>query len=147
MMSPALMGFQVPADGKTVKLPEGAIPSKGLEVPPISLNRTEKTLNIMVGNDKPALKAYTSKTPELFIFSMNGKRYYDTLATVMSGLKAGGKDKAIADMMNSMGGMTGNMQEEISADKRGLVINYHMQFTDGLETDIKKDVVKEKQND
>ena len=131
MLSPKLMGFQVPSDGSTVKLPDGAIPSKkGQAVPDIYLSRTAKNLNIMVGNDKPALKDYKSDTAEIMSISLDGKRYYGQLANIMKMMpKGSSKDAADASkMMESMGDMMGNIDEIFSADKRGLVINYSVKY-------------------
>jgi len=130
MFSPALMGFQVPADGSTVKLPKGAIPSRGMPLPEISLNRTKDTLNIMIGNDKPKLKDYKSDKPEILSFGMDGKRYYEKFTQLMKAIpQAKGADQDQATkMMEAMGKMSGKIQQEVTADKRGLVINYHMQY-------------------
>jgi len=132
MMSPALMGFQVPADGTAVKLPEGAIPSKGVPMPPVFISRSDKSLNIMVGNDKPALKDYSSKTPEIMILAMDGKRYYEKVSSIIktlpkSSMKSSADDEALK-MIDSMGGLMGSITEEVSADERGLVIDYHFTY-------------------
>lgn len=130
MLSPKLMGFQVPSDGSTVKLPAGTIPSKGQATPDVYLSRTAKSLNIMVGNDKPALKDYKSDTAEIMSISLDGKRYYGQLANIMKMMpKDSSKDAADASkMMESMGDMMGNIEEIFSADKRGLVINYSVKY-------------------
>lgn len=125
MMSPAMMGFQVPADGSVVKLPEGAIPSAGIPVPPISVSRTENTLNLMVGNDKPTLVDYSSSIPEILISGMNSKRYYEKLSELMPMNVA---DETSMKIINSMGDMTGNVDTVISADGRGLAINYKIEY-------------------
>lgn len=136
MMSPPLMGFQIPADGKAVKLPDGAIPAKGMPVPPIYLSRSAKSLNIMVGNKEPKLIDYSSKTPEIMSFGMDGKRYYEKLTSVMKVLpdsnvtvksSTGDKDDAIK-MMETVGKLMGKYQQEVTADKRGLVVNYHVTY-------------------
>ena len=130
MLSPALMGFKVPADGTVVKLPEGAIPTKGLPVPPISISRTENTLNLMVGNDKPALKKYLSGVPAIMIMGINSKRYYEKLSSIMKPMAGKSSDQTIINMMSSIGDTAGNVQQEITADKRGLAFNYHIQYED-----------------
>ena len=61
MMSPALAGLKVRKDGSPVQLPAGAIPSKGMPVPPLSISRSDTAINIMIGNDKPELKDYKSE--------------------------------------------------------------------------------------
>lgn len=130
MFSPALMGFKVPTDGTTVKLPKGAVPSRGLPVPEIFLNRTKDTLNIMVGNDKPKLKEYKKDTPEILSFSMDGKRYYEKFSQIMKAMpQTKGEDQEqVSKMMESIGKMSGTTQQEVTADKRGLIINYHIQY-------------------
>ncbi len=134
MMSPALAGFKVPEDGTPVKLPAGAIPSKGMPVPPLSISRGAKSLNIMVGNDKPELKDYKSETPEMMVIAVDGKRYYEIIGNVMKvlpkpkGMKADDSDDEALNLMTTMGNMMGKIKEEIFADKRGLVINYHVQY-------------------
>lgn len=130
MMSPALAGLKVPKDGSSVKLPEDAIPSRGMPVPPLSISRSDTAINIMIGNDKPELKDYKSEMPEILSIAMDGKRYYEIITKVMKTLPKpkDSKDEAAIEMMESMGGMMGKIQEEIYADKRGLVIEYHVQY-------------------
>ena len=130
MMSPAMMGLKIPEDGTPVKLPEGAIPSKGMPLPPIFLSRSAKSLNVMIGNDKPKLKPYTNKLPEMMSFGMDGKRYYEKLTAVMKALpqtKASNGEDPLK-MLEKMGKTMGNYQQEITADKRGLVIDYHVSY-------------------
>ncbi len=130
MMSPALAGLKIPKDGSPVQLPAGAIPSKGMPLPPLSVSRSDTAINIMMGNDKPLLKDYKSDTPEIMSSAMDGKRYYEILAKVIKTMPKpkGSKDDAVTEMMESMGGMMGKVQQEIHADKRGLVIDYHLQY-------------------
>ena len=130
MMSPALAGLKVPKDGSPVKLPAGAIPSRGMPVPPLSISRSDTAINIMIGNDKPELKDYKSETPEMMSMAMDGKRYYEIITKVLKTLPKpkDGKDDAAIEMMESMGGMMGKIEEEIYADKRGLVIDYRIQY-------------------
>lgn len=132
MMSPGLMGFQVPEDGSSVELPKGVIPSKGVPLPPVYLSRSAKSLNIMVGNDKPEMKDYSSKTPEIMVFAMDGKRYYEKLSGILKTLPKAKvqtrKDEDAMKLIESMGGMAGNMTQEIFADDRGLVMNYHVKY-------------------
>jgi len=132
MMSPGLANLKVPADGTAVKLPAGAIPSKGMPIPPISISRSDKAINFMIGNDKPELKDYKGEKPEIMTFAVDGKRYYEIIGNV---LKVAPKSKTtgmdseeLAEMMSSMGGMMGKVHQEVSADKRGLVIDYHIQY-------------------
>ncbi len=132
MMSPKLMGFKLPSDGTAVKLPDGAIPTKGQPLPDIYLSRSDKSLNIMVGNNKPKLKFYKKTVPEITSFSMDMKRYYKKLASIMSKIpRQKGKDEdgeKVIKMMSSIGDMMGEYQQEVIADKRGLVINYHVNY-------------------
>jgi hypothetical protein len=114
-----------------VKIPAGAIPSKGLPVPPLSISRSKDSINIMIGNDKPNLVDYKSDVPELMSFAVDGKRYYEIITNVMKAIPARkGKDgmEDMTEMMENMGGMMGKVKEEITADKRGLVVNYHIQY-------------------
>ena len=141
MFSPSLMGFKVPADGTAVKLPEGAIPTRGIQVPPIYLSRTDKTLNLMVGNDKPALKKYNNDIPAIMVMGMDSKRYYEKLSSIMPKGSAS-SDQAAMNMLTSIGDMAGNIQQEISADKRGLAFNYHVQYNDIKEAKKNAEVVK-----
>jgi len=134
MLSPKLMGFQVPTDGSVVKLPDGAIPSKGQPVPDIYLSRSAKSLNIMVGNKKPALKEYKGENPEILSIHLDGKRYYEKLSSVMkmvpkpASSKNQPDEKDVAKMMEQMGSMMGNVDEIIYADKRGLVVRYNIAY-------------------
>ena len=131
MVSPKLMGFKVPTDGTTVKLPKGVIPAKGLPVPPIYLSRSAKSLNLMVGNDKPSLKDYKRSTPEIMSFAMDGKRYYQQLAQIMKTLPSGGDSadqEEVSNIMEAMGEMMGSYDQQVTADKRGLVLSYQIQY-------------------
>ena len=128
MMSPAMMGFKVPDDGSTVQLPAGAIPSKGKPVPPIFLSRTENSLNIMVGDDKPAMTDYKADVAQMSFSGMDGKRYLEKFASIMKSLPNMSKDQDELKMLEAAGGMSGKVLSETSADKRGLVINYHLQY-------------------
>jgi len=133
MMSPPLAQLKIPEDGTPVKLPAGAIPSRGLPVPPLSISRSKESINIMIGNDKPTLVDYKSDVPELMSFAMDGKRYYEIITNVMKSLptaKNNNKNEMedVTAMMETMGGMMGKVKQEITADKRGLVINYHVQY-------------------
>jgi hypothetical protein len=132
MMSPGLMGFKVPEDGSSVELPKGVIPSKGVPLPPVFLSRSDKSLNIMVGNKKPAMKDYSSKTPEIMIFALDGKRYYEQLTSVIKTIPKAkvkdGKDAEAMKLIESMGRMAGFMTQEVFADDRGLVVTYHVKY-------------------
>lgn len=131
MFSPKLMGFKVPTDGSNVKLPDGAIPAKGMPVPPIYLNRSAKTLNIMVSNDKPSLIDYKSTKPEIMSFAMDGKRYYQQIAQIMKTFPSKGgqnESKKLADIMETTGEMMGRYDQQVTADKRGLVVNYQIHY-------------------
>jgi len=128
MMSPAMMGFKVPDDGSTVQLPAGAIPSKGKPVPPIFLSRTENSLNIMVGDDKPAMTDYKADVAQISFSGMDGERYLEKFASIMKSLPNMSKDQDELKMLEAAGGMSGKVLSETSADKRGLVVNYHLQY-------------------
>ena len=134
MLNPGFATLKVPTDGKTITIPKELIPSKGTELPPISLSQGDKKLNIMLGNDKPKLVDYKSKKSEIISFSMDGKRYYEKLAKIMEGMPvsknkvAGKEQKDAISLFKSIGEMSGKFKQEISADKRGLVIDYHVQY-------------------
>ncbi len=128
MMSPAMMGFKVPDDGSTVQLPAGAIPSNGKAVPPIYLSRSENLLNIMVGDDKPAMAEYKTDTPQISFSGMDGKRYFKKFASIMKSMPNLSKEQDQLKILETIGGMSGKVLSETSADKRGLVINYHLQY-------------------
>ncbi len=134
MLNPRLMGFQLPKDGSVVELPKGAIPSKGMPLPPIFVSRGEKVLNILVGDKKPNLIEYAKKIPEMMSFSMDGTRYYEVIASIMKSIpkskysKGTDEAKQAADAMQKVSKMMGSFQKEITADKRGLVINYHINY-------------------
>lgn len=134
MLNPGFAKLKVPTDGKSITIPKELIPSKGTELPPISLSQSDKTLNVMLGNDKPKLVDYTSKKPEILSFSLDGKRYYEKMAKIMEAMpvskdkKTGKEQKDAISLFKSIGGMSGKFKEEISADERGLVIDYHVQY-------------------
>lgn len=130
MVNPAFMMLKIPADGKPVKIPANLIPSKNASIPPIYLSRGEKQLNIMVGNDKPTLTDYKSTEPEIMSFSIDEKRYYEKMSSVMKAIPGSDnkQDKDTADMIKSMSGMMGKGFQRIYGDKRGLVIDYHVRY-------------------
>ncbi len=123
MMAPPLMSLKIPDDGSAVKLPEGIIPSRGAPVPDIYLSKSEASLNIMVGNDKPSLVEYKNDKPQMSFSGIDGKRYMETIANVMKNAMPDNKD---LKMLESAGSMSGKFLSETSADKRGLVINYNL---------------------
>ncbi len=131
MMAPPIASLKLPEDGSVVKLPEGIIPSRGMKTPDIFLSRTEKAINIFVGNDKPALKVHSNDTAEISFTSMDIKSYMDTFAGIMDSfpdeIKNSG-DMAEMDMLKKIGSMGGKFYSTTSADKRGLVINYHLKY-------------------
>jgi hypothetical protein len=132
MVNPGFATLKVPADGSVVKIPKELIPSKGKPVPPLSLSRGKNALNVMVGNDKPSLLDYKADKPEIMSFGMDGKRYYEKLGAFMQALPVTGgeqiEQKEALDLITSMGKVSGQFKEEIYADKRGLVIDYHVQY-------------------
>jgi len=128
MMSPGLAQLKVPEDGTPVKLPAGVIPSKGLPVPPLSISRSDKSLNIMVGNDKPELVDYKGEKKEMMTFAVDGKRYNEILGNIMKNIPQSKSTPDISKMMTAMGKLMANIKEEITADKRGLVIDYHIKY-------------------
>ena len=131
MMAPPIMALKIPEDGSVVKLPEGLIPSRGVKAPDIYLSRTEKAVNIFVGNDKPALKAHSNKTSEISFSSMDIGGYMNTLTSIMDALPAAAKQQADMpdlEMLKKIGSAGGKMYSTTSADKRGLVINYHLKY-------------------
>ncbi|GAA0419777.1 hypothetical protein GCM10009133_30240 [Cocleimonas flava] len=125
MMAPPLMSLKIPEDGSAVKLPDGLIPSRGQPVPDIYLSKSDKSLNIMVGNDKPSLVEYKNDKPQISFSGIDGKRYMEKIASIMKKAMPDNKD---VEMMESVGGMSGKFLSETSADKRGLVINYHLMY-------------------
>ena len=125
MMAPPLMSLKIPDDGSAVKLPEGVIPSRGAPVPDIYLSKSEKSLNIMVGNDKPSLIEYKNDKPQMSFSGIDGKRYMEKLSSIMKKAMPDNKDM---EMLESAGTMSGKFLTETSADKRGLVINYNLMY-------------------
>jgi len=132
MMVPPLMSLNIPEDGSVVKLPEGFIPKRGsAPQPEIFLSRTEKAINIFVGNDKPALKAHSNETPEISFSSMDIQGYLKTIAGIIDSLPAAAKNQADMpdmEMLKKIGEAGGKMYSTTSADKRGLAINYHIEY-------------------
>ena len=131
LFSPVLRNFKIPADGTSIKLPNGALPIPKIELPPIWINRTERTLNLLIGTNTFNLKEYFSGPPALFIMAMNSQRYYEKLSAFLDSIKGGETSKSdIKKMMSAIGNNAGNIQQEIYADKRGLAFNYHIQYDD-----------------
>ena len=132
MVNPAFATLKVPADGSPVTIPKELIPSKGQPVPPLSLSRGKNSLNIMVGNDKPSLVDYKSDQSNMMTFAMDGKRYYEKLGKIMQAMPTPKKEKQEQEdalkLITSMGKISGKLKEEIYADKRGLVVDYHIQY-------------------
>ena len=125
------MSLKIPDDGSVVKLPDGLIPSRGVKAPDIFLSRTEKAINIFVGNDKPALNAHSNETPVISFSSMDLGGYMKTITGIIDALPAGAKDAAQMpdlEMLKKIGEVGGKIYSTTSADKRGLAINYHIQY-------------------
>jgi hypothetical protein len=134
LFSPVLRNFKIPADGTSIKLPNGALPIPKIELPPIWINRSERTLNLLVGANTFNLKEYFSGPPAMFIMAMNSKRYYEKLSTFLDSIKRSKtSEPGIKEMMSAIGNNAGNIQQEIYADKRGLAFNYHIQYGDAEE--------------
>ncbi len=145
LFSPALRNFKIPADGTSIKLPDGALPVSKIDLPPIWINRTERTLNLLIGTNTFNLKEYFSGPPAILIMAMNSKRYYEKLTSFLGSLEQNESDANITEMMSAIGNTTGNVQQEIYADKRGLALNYHIQFSDNGESTKKTSSEKENQ--
>ena len=130
MMAPPLMSLKIPDDGSTIKLPDGLIPSRGAPAPDIFLSRNEKAINIFVGDEKPALKAHSNETKEISFSSMNIKGYLETLSGILDSLPEGAKSGDLPDtaMLKKIGEAGGKMNSTTSADKRGLTVNYHIEY-------------------
>lgn len=131
MMAPPLLALKIPDDGSVIKMPPGLIPSKGGPAPDLFLSRNEKAINIFVGNDKPALTAHDNETPEISFSSMNLAGYMKALSNIMEAMPAEAKKSAgmpDLEMLNKIGAAGGKMQSTTSADKRGLAINYHIEY-------------------
>lgn len=131
MMAPPLLSLKIPDDGSVIKMPPGLIPSKGGPAPDLFLSRNEKAINIFVGNDKPTLKAHSNETSEISFSSMNLGGYMKVLTNIMDSMPAQAKKSAgmpDLEMLNKIGEAGGKMQSTTSADKRGLAINYHIQY-------------------
>ncbi len=145
LFSPALRNFKIPSDGTSVKLPDGALPIPKVELPPIWINRTERTLNLLIGTNTFTLKEYFSGPPTMLIMAMNSKRYYEKLSSFLGSMKSTKAPEAnIKEMMSAIGNNAGYTQQEIYADKRGLTFSYHIQYGDaekstkGTTSDIQK---------
>ncbi len=131
MMAPPLLSLKIPDDGSVTKLPDGLIPKRGGPQPDIFLSRTEKAINIFVGNDKPSLKAHDNKIPEISFSSMDLQGYLKTLAGIMEAMPDAVKnsgDMPDMAMLKKIGEAGGKMFSTTSADKRGLAINYHIEY-------------------
>ncbi|KAG1657103.1 Cys-tRNA(Pro)/Cys-tRNA(Cys) deacylase YbaK [Nymphon striatum] len=102
MMAPPLMSLKIPDDGSAVKLPEGLIPSRGAKVPDIYLSKSEKSLNIMVGNDKPSLTEYKNDKPQISFTGIDGKRYMEKLSSIMKKTMPDNKDLKIIESAGTM---------------------------------------------
>jgi len=61
-------------------------------------------------------------------FAVDGKRYYEILGNVMKSIPQSKSNPDVSEMMTTMGKLMANIQEEITADKRGLVIDYHIKY-------------------
>jgi len=134
MLNPGFAKLKVPTDGKAITIPKELIPTKGTPIPPVSLSQSDKTLNVMIGNEKPKLVDYKAKKPEIMSFSIDGKRYYEKVAKIMEAMPAYNSKKVAKEqqdsvaLFKSIGAMSGKFKEEISADDRGLIIDYHIKY-------------------
>jgi len=131
MMAPPIMALKIPDDGTVIKLPDGLIPQRGGPQPDIFLSKTEKAINIFIGNDKPALKTHSNETPEISFSSMDIQGYLKTLGGIMESMPDAMKksgDMPDMAMLQKIGEAGGKMFSTTSADKRGLAVNYHIEY-------------------
>ena len=132
MMVPPLMSLEIPDDGTAIKLPEGFVPKRNSgPQPDLFLSRTEKAINIFVGNDKPELKDHSNEVAEISFSSMDIQGYLKTLSGIIESLPAAAKNQAQMpdlEMLKKISEVGGKMYSTTSADKRGLVINYHIEY-------------------
>jgi hypothetical protein len=134
MTNSAFATLQVPNDGSVVKLPEGLVPPNPATgvTPSISLSRKDKVLNVMVGNDKPALEDFKTDKPTLLWSFVDTKRYYELLGTIMKTMPQQQQDeqaqKQAIEMMNAMAEYAGKVDTRIGADERGVTIDYSIRY-------------------
>lgn len=129
MVNPLFATFQLPDDGKPVKLPAGVIPPGPIS-PVVSLSRKDKSLNVFVGNDQMTLEPISVKENTVFWNVTDSKRYYGMMNKMMEkSPNANDEDtKNIIDMMNALGEFSGVVSHQIGFDERGVVIDYSMKY-------------------
>lgn len=130
MVNPVFATLEVPADGTVVPLPEGMLPPNPV-VPTLSLSRKDQSLNILVGNDKPALQDIELAKSTFMWGRTDNQRYYSLLGGVMGNMPQGASDAETQEalkLMQSMGDISGKVSYQMGADDRGLLINYQINY-------------------
>lgn len=129
MVNPAFATLQVPDDGKPVKLPAGMIPP-GPVSPELSLSRQGKSLNVLVGNDQMALTPLNVKESTVLWNVTDSKRYYGLMNKAVQQSSQGddADTKNAMEMMDALGKLSGVMSQQMGFDKRGIVIDYSVQY-------------------
>lgn len=130
MVNPIFATLEVPADGSVVPLPEGLLPPNPV-VPTLSLSRKDQALNILVGNDKPALQDIELAKSTFLWGKTDNQRYYNLLGGVMGNIPQGEADVETQEalkLMQAMGDVTGKVSYQMGADDRGLLINYQINY-------------------
>jgi len=134
MVNPAFATIELPKDGTATRLPEGLIPPNPSGfTPEVYLSQKDQTLNILVGNMKPALKAFKSEHPVFYWNTVDSKRY-NAIFTKLAAAGMTGKqstdpaqqkeaEKAM-QVLQRINELSGQVQTMIGTDERGVVIHY-----------------------
>jgi hypothetical protein len=132
MVNPAFAKIQLPKDGTAMKLPAELIPPNFTGITPdLYLGQSNNMLNLMIGNDKPAMRPFTTEKPAILWSTVDSKRYYNLLGNVIQQTPAQQQDieaKKALEMMTKMSDFSGVVYTEIGADDRGITINYSIEY-------------------
>lgn len=137
MANPAFATLTLPKDGSAMKLPEGLIPPNPTGInPDLFLSQKDQLLTLMVGNDKPAVKPFTTTRPAFLWSTIDSKRYYNLLGNVMDKMPQDKgaiqgeqeKTKKTIEMLSKMSEISSVIYTEMGADDRGISINYSVEY-------------------
>lgn len=132
LVNPAFATLKPPKDGSAMKLPADLVPPNPTGVTPdLYLSQNNKVLNLMVGTDKSAVKAFKTKRPAVLWNTIDSKRYYSLLGNMMQkvpGQQQDTESKKALKMMTKMSDFAGVVYTEVGADDRGISINYSINY-------------------
>ncbi len=129
---PPLADLELPEDGKQVPLPAGVLPPG---MPPVSLARKGKFLNVVVGDGDAKTVPVDAAHPALLWGTLDGPRYYGALGGLIDRVRpklAKGKDAERSEQalvaLRTVEKFVPSVSQRIHPDSRGLVMDFDIRY-------------------